>query len=380
MAAVRAPKRAFTLPFPQLPEFEERDGRWWLDVDGHRLALSHLDKVFWPETGITKGDLVAYYWNVAEAILPHLHGRPLTLRRMPDGAAGPHFFQKSPPAHTPAWVPRCPVTRDGETTEMLHVKTAADLLFMIGLGCIDLHPLHSRCGALDRPDYLVFDLDPSPPSGFAETLAVAQQVGAALEALGLRGYPKTSGATGLQVYVPVAPHHSYAETRSLTEHLGRLLLQANPERVTMEWSLDRRPGKVFIDHNMNRPGANIASVYSVRPEPAATVSMPITWQEVAAGRVRPEMFTMTSAVARLHELGDLFVPPSDPGQDLGPSLQRLGVLAGGVEGRRRGRGAGSRKGSAPAGTTDRAAAADKTPAPARRHAATDPRPPSVQGS
>ncbi len=326
--------RVFTLALPRLPEVELREGRWWIDADGREVSLSNLDKVFWPETGITKGDVVAYYWGVAEAILPHLRDRPLTLKRMPEGINGPHFFQKAPPAHTPRWVPRCTVTRDDETAEMLCVETVADLLFVVGLGCIDLHPLHSRCGSLDRPDYLVFDLDPFPPSGFAETLAVARHVRAALNVLGLQGFPKTSGASGLQVYIPVAGDYTYQQTRALTEALGRLILEADPDRVTMEWSLGNRPGKVFIDHNMNRLGANIAAVYSVRPETEATVSMPLTWDEVAKGKVRPGMFTMTKALRRLDSRGDLFAPVQGPGQELGPSLDRMGITLGSDRGRR----------------------------------------------
>jgi bifunctional non-homologous end joining protein LigD len=297
-----------------------------VDVDGARLRLSNLDKVYWPAEGITKGDLVAYYWNVAATILPHLRDRPLTLKRMPGGVDGGHFFQKAVPGHAPATMPRCAAGQEtGIEEEALLVAGAADLLFVVGLGCIDFHPRHARCATPQHPDYLVFDLDPFPPAGFAETLAVARHVHAALDTLGLRGYPKTSGATGLHVYVPLRPDFGHDQARGLAGRLARLIAEADPGRVTLEWALGRRPGGVFIDHNMNRRGASLAAVYSVRPEPGATVSMPLTWAEVEAGDVRPEMFTMTSALARLAEEGDLFLPVVTEPQDLGPALQRMGV-------------------------------------------------------
>jgi bifunctional non-homologous end joining protein LigD len=297
-----------------------------VDTGGARVRLSHLDKVFWPEEGITKGDLVAYYWNIAATILPHLRDRPLTLKRMPGGIDGGHFFQKAVPGHAPASIPRCPPENGaGSGEEALMVAAAEDLLFVVGLGCVDFHPRHARCATPQYPDYLVFDLDPFPPAGFAEALAVARHVRVVLEELGLRGYPKTSGATGLHVYVPIGPGFGHDRVRDLAGRVARLIAEADPERVTLEWALGRRPGGVFIDHNMNRRGATLAAAYSVRPEPGATVSMPLSWTEVEAGEVRPESFTMTSAVARLAARGDIFLPVMTAPQDLGPALRRMGV-------------------------------------------------------
>lgn len=316
----------FTVEFPS-PLPARQDGQyWWLQTGEQTLRLSNLDKVFWPDEGYTKGDLLAYYWNVAELLLPHLKDRPLTLKRMPDGIEGGHFYQKDAPGHTPEWIPRCPIEpADGDTDEMLMAMTPEHLLFVANLGAIEFHPLHSRCGSYDRPDYMVFDLDPFHPAGFAEALVVAHHVRIALETLGLQGLPKTSGATGIQIYVPVGRGHTYDDTRSLAERIGRMILRADPDLVTMEWSVPEREGRVFIDHNMNRRGASLASAYSVRPEAAAPVSTPLRWSEVEEGRVRPELFKIDTILARVGEAGELFAPVAEGGQDLAAAMRGLGL-------------------------------------------------------
>ena len=316
----------FTIAFPSPLPVERSGESWAAEVDGREVRLSNLDKVFWPQEGFTKGDLVAYYFNVGPTILPYLAGRPLTLKRMPNGVAGRAFFQKDAPDHTPAWMTRCAIEpEDGRIDEMLVAEARPDLLFIVNLGCIELHPLHSRCERYDRPDYLVVDLDPMAPAGFEEALAVAAHVHVLLERLGLRGYPKTSGATGVQVYVPVDHKHSYDETRELAERMGRLIAEAAPDSVTMEWAVERRGRKVFFDHNMNRRAASLAAAYCVRPEPGATVSAPISWEEVRAGSVRPGDFTMSTIFRRLDRVGDLFRGVVSDGQDLDPVLARLHI-------------------------------------------------------
>ena len=319
---------AFTVQMPR-PLPAERDGdHWWVEAAGRRVRLSNLPKVFWPDEGYTKGDLLAYYWNAAPHLLPYLEGRPLTLKRMPNGIAGDHFYEKNAPAHTPDWVPRCLVEDDesGKRIDYLSVADEASLLFVANLGAIEFHPLHSRCDAPGLPDYLFFDLDPFPPITFEEVRAVALHVRAALDALGLTSHPKTSGATGMQIYVGIERGPSYEQARELVGRIGRMILKADPERVTMEWDVSKRSGKVFIDHNMNRRGANIAAVYSVRPEPGATVSMPVSWDEVEAG-VEPGDFTIANAHARIPEADALFRPVLDEPADLRPALEAVGVPA-----------------------------------------------------
>jgi bifunctional non-homologous end joining protein LigD len=326
----------FTVEFPTPLPAERSGEHWWVEVDGRELRLSNLDKVFWPEEGYTKGDLLAYYYNVAPHILPYLRGRPLTMKRMPDGVAGPHFYEKEAPPGTPEWVPVCRVEGAGdegrwgrarhEWINYLMVEDTAALLFVVNLGCVEFHPLHSRCGSIATPDYLFFDLDPFPPATFQDVLAVARLVRVACERLGLRAYPKTSGATGVQVYVPLVPGFTYGQVREFVGRVGHLIRQADPDRVTMDWEVRRRAGRVFIDHTMNRLGANIASVYSVRPEPGAPVSTPLTWDEVEAGEVRPSDFTIVSIWDRLRR-GDPFRGVLDDPQDVTEALRAVGVPA-----------------------------------------------------
>ena len=335
MPRKRSSGPAFTVDFPK-PLPAEREGEhWWMTIDGRELRLSNLDKVFWPEEGYTKGDLVAYYFNVAPRMLPYLAGRPLTMKRMPDGIAGPYFYEKDAPSHTPEWMPRCAVESQGSTSRWgavkhdvinyLMVEDIAGLLFMANLGCIEFHPLHSRCGSIESPDYMFFDLDPFPPATFEDVLIMAGLVRLVCERLGLKAYPKISGATGMQIYVPVVKGFTYGQIRDFVGKVGHLLRQADPGRVTMEWQVKKRSGKVFVDHNMNRVGANIAAVYSVRPEPGATVSTPVTWKEVEAGKVRPTDFTIATIWKRLGRRADPFRGVLDAPQDPAEALAAVGA-------------------------------------------------------
>jgi len=329
MAKRRARGPAFTVATPR-PLPAERDGdHWWLELDGRRLRLSNLDKVFWPDEGYTKGDLLAFYYNVAPVLLPYLHGRPLTMKRMPDGIAGPHFYEKNAPSHTPDWMPRCRVESEDDEARLgyndfLVADDAAGLLFVANLGAIEFHPLHSRCDSIDHPDYLFFDLDPFEPATFEDILAVGMHVKTAVDHLGLPSYPKTSGATGMQIYVGLDPRPSYDEVRAFVGAVGQAIRGADPDRVTMDYQVSRRRG-VFIDHNMNRRGANISAVYSVRPEPGATVSTPLTWEEVEAGEVRPHDFTIANLHDRLAQLGDLFRGVLDAPVDPLEAFSSMGI-------------------------------------------------------
>jgi bifunctional non-homologous end joining protein LigD len=320
---------AFTVDLPRPLPAEERGDAWWMQADGRELRLSNLNKVFWPDEGYTKGDLVAYYFNVAELILPHLRERPLTMKRMPDGIAGGFFYEKTAPSHTPDWIARCTVPSEDNkegSIGYLMVNDLSSLLYVANLGCIEMHPLHSRCGSVETPDYLFFDLDPMEAT-FEQVLRVALHVRAALDALGLASYPKTSGATGVQIYVPVEGGYSYEQVRGFVGAVGRMIERADREHVTMAWKIERRTGKVFIDHNMNRSGANISAVYSMRPEPRATLSTPLTWDEVEAG-LTPQDFRIDNVWDRLTRLGDLFEPVRTAPQDLGAALEGLGLPSG----------------------------------------------------
>ncbi len=328
-------KRAITSPTPftvtyPTPLPAERDGEaWWMKVGERELRLSNLDKIFWPDEGFTTGDLLAYYYNVAALIVPHLEGRPLTMKRMPDGIRGGSFYEKSAPSHTPDWMLRCPVPSEDSkrgVIDYLMIEDAAGLLFMANLGCIEFHPLHSRCVDIHHPDYLFFDLDPFEPITFEDVLAVARLVKVTLDQLGLTGYPKTSGATGVQIYVPIEHgRYTYDEVRELVGTAGRLIQRADPDRVTMAWQIKDRSGKVFIDHNMNRAGANISAAYSVRPEPRAPVSTPLSWEEVSAGGFLPEDFRIDNVWERFDRVGELFEGVRVSSQNIDAAFEAIGI-------------------------------------------------------
>jgi bifunctional non-homologous end joining protein LigD len=316
------------LPFPSsLPAHRVRDA-WRLEADGRELRLSNLDKVYWPDDGITKGDLLAYYWNVAELLLPHLHDRPLTMKRMPDGLAGEPFYEKQVPAHAPDWLPTAAVPAEDETrvVEFVLAQDRASLLYVVNLGCIEMHPLHARAGSLDRPDYAFFDLDPFEPYTYEDVRIVAKLVKVVLDGLGLRGYAKTSGATGMQVFVPLDGTHTHTDAREFVERVGRLVVRAYPEKATMAWPVADRAGKIFIDHQMNRSGANIASAYSLRPLPGAPVSTPLDWDELDED-IEPGDFRIDNVWERFAD-GDRFAPVLTDTQSLAGAMDALGLTPG----------------------------------------------------
>ena len=213
------------------------------------------------------------------------------MKRMPDGVDGGFFYEKTPPSHTPDWIDRCSVRSDDSkrgVIDYLVVNDAASLLYVVNLGCVEFHPLHSRCDDVAHPDYLFFDLDPFPPYTYEDVLTVARHIKVLLDQLGLTAFPKTSGATGMQIFMPLERgRYTYESARAFVGACGRLITRADPERATMAWKIPERAGKVFIDHNMNRSGANIAAVYSLRPEARAPVSTPLTWDEVMEGGFEP---------------------------------------------------------------------------------------------
>jgi bifunctional non-homologous end joining protein LigD len=289
--------------------------------------LSNLDKLFWPDEKITKGDLIDYYRQVAEVLVPHLRDRPFTMKRYPDGIAGKSFFQKDAPKHMPDWIPTAafPATsREDRTKRMINyplVNEPAALVWMANMGCIDMNAWYSRADRPDRPDFVLLDLDPTPEVGFSGAVEAAQLVKVALDAVGLRGYPKTSGADGIHVLVPIARRYGYDDSRKLSAALARALADAHPELITTEWSKSRRRG-VLVDANQNGPGRTIASVYSVRPRPGAPVSTPVEWDELTP-ELRAEDFTMEVVLGRIADRGDLYLPVLEDRQALGPALRNL---------------------------------------------------------
>jgi bifunctional non-homologous end joining protein LigD len=290
------------------------------------LRLSNLDKLFWPEEGITKGDLVAYYRELASVLVPHLRGRPFTMKRYPDGWRGKHFFQKQSPSHMPSWIPRAPFpasTREGErrVIDYALVNDELALLWMANMGCIDLHTWASRADRPERPDWVMFDLDPSEDAGFAEVVEVALLVRETLRLLELESFPKTSGSRGIHVLVPIARRHSFAAVREFAGIVAGALARAHAGLVTTEWMKEKRRG-VLVDANQNGPGKTNAAVYSVRPRAGAPVSTPLRWDEVTPS-LDPTAFTMEAVLDRVARHGDLFAGVLGGKQSLTRALRAL---------------------------------------------------------
>jgi bifunctional non-homologous end joining protein LigD len=291
------------------------------------LKLSNLDKPFWPDEGITKGDLLAFYRDVAPVLVPHLRDRPFTMKRYPDGWQGKHFFQKDAPKHMPDWIRRAPFpasTRDGEK-RMIDYPLVDDelaLLWMVNMGCIDMNAWASRADRPERPDWIMFDLDPSDDVGFPEVIEVARLVKQLLDLAELESFPKTSGSRGIHVLVPLARRQGYDATRSFASVVAGALERTHPGLVTTEWTKRKRRG-VLVDANQNGPGKTTATVYSVRPRPGAPVSTPLLWDEVCEG-LDPAAFTFDEVRARIARHGDLFAPVLTLRQSLGTALKALG--------------------------------------------------------
>ncbi len=291
------------------------------------MRLSNLDKPYWPEAGITKGDLLRYYRAVAPALLPHLRDRPFTMKRYPDGWQGRPFFRKDVTNYAPTWVERVAVrvtTREPHQSRTIEVPVVNDelaLLWMVNTGCIECHTWYSRSDKLDRPDRVVFDLDPSEDAGIVETVEVARLVKKALDAFGLASFPKTSGAHGLHVLVPIERRHTYDDTRRFATGVARAIAGTHADVATTEWSKARRRG-VLIDASQNARGKTLASVYSVRSMPGATVSTPLHWEEVDE-KLDPATYTMEVVLDRLDRHGDLYEGVLKTKQRLGPAMRTL---------------------------------------------------------
>ncbi len=278
-------------------------------LDGRQVRLTNLRKPFWPELGITKGDLITYYLSVAEALLPHLHDRAMVMKRYPHGWRGEHFFMKRAPKHRPDWIETCRIThRSGNIIDFPMIQDMAALAWVINLGCIDLNQWYARCDDVDRPDYLHFDLDPVPGSTWDTVREAALLVREGLEAIGMASYPKTTGSRGIHVYVPIVRGPAQKQVWTFAKAFARERASKHPDVLTAEYRVKRRPeGRVLVDYNQNAWGSTLASVYSVRPRAQATISMPVLWDEIEAG-VRLEDFTLFNAPARIREVGDLFSP------------------------------------------------------------------------
>lgn len=303
-----------------------------IEVDGTPVKLTNLRKIYFPaQPGIaevSKRELLDYTHDMAEFLVPHLLNRPYTLKRYPNGIRGAFFFQKEAGEQMPDWVPTAAMNSGGERRFINFVlcNDCPTLLYLVNLGCIDHNAWMSRAQSPREPDFVLLDLDPGPRAGFQRVIAVARALGKILDQAGILGLPKTSGATGMHIFIPLAPGHTFAQSARFAEILFRQAAAQLPDITTGVWSVGRRPpDRVFLDWRQNGPGKTVPPPYSPRPVPGATVSTPLRWAEVKPG-LDPSQFTLRNLRRRIDHWGDLFaaaLPDSGQGQSIARMLAQL---------------------------------------------------------
>ncbi|HEX8000425.1 MAG TPA: non-homologous end-joining DNA ligase [Pyrinomonadaceae bacterium] len=292
-------------------------------IGGSIVRLTHLDKVYWPSAGYTKGDLVKYYYEVSAHILPYLKDRPLIMKRYPEGIAG-KFFHQHDVDEAPEYVRTIELEAEGHAVDYIVGGNAATLLYMANIGAIERHPWHSRVRNLERPDWIVFDLDPGKGIEFTTICKLAVSVRSVLERVGLEGYPKTSGSRGIHVYVPIKPQYTYEQAAHFAEQIATAVAREHAQIATVERSLSKRkPGQIYVDHMQNARGKSVVAPYSVRPREGATVSAPLEWSEVERAQIRIEDFNIRNMPRRIERKGDLFQAVLTRKQNLSKALERI---------------------------------------------------------
>lgn len=303
MAVLEAAKRRGGVEIPREPAQAE------VKAGGRMVKLTNLGKPFWPELGITKGDLLRYYAAVSEVLLPHLKDRAMVMKRYPNGAHGEFFFQKRAPVPRPEWIDICSIKHSSASVIAFPiVRDLASLLWVVNLGCIDLNQWYARCDDVDRPDYLHFDLDPVEGADFARVRETALLVHEALDALKIPNLAKTTGSRGIHVYVPIVRGPTQKQVWTVAKQFAQTMEKLHPKLITAEYRIAKRPkGHVLVDYNQNAWGRTLASVYSVRPKPQAPVSAPVTWKEIEKG-IEIEDFRLDNVPERVRKIGDLWKP------------------------------------------------------------------------
>lgn len=295
-------------------------------VGGKKITLSNLDKVFWPEEGYTKGDVINYYEAIYPYIIRYMKGRPESLFRTPNGIKGEGFFQKDAAGNAPAWVKSYMLYSDSADKDINYIicNDKPTLLYLANLGCIEMNPWNSTLKDLDKPDYLVLDLDPSEKNTFEQVIETALVIKEILDKAGAASYPKTSGATGIHIYVPLGAKYTYEQAKDFA-HLVAINAQAQlPDFTSLERSLSKRgKNNIYIDYLQNRKGQTLSCAYSLRPKPGATVSTPLEWKEVKKG-LHPTDFTLKNIQKRIEKKGDLFKGTLLKGIDMLKCINRLG--------------------------------------------------------
>jgi bifunctional non-homologous end joining protein LigD len=279
------------------------------EVNGRLVKLTNLQKMFWPDLGITKRDLIQYYIDVAPALLPHLKDRAMVMKRYPNGAAGDFFFMKRSPKPRPDWIEICNIRHSsGNIIDFPMIQDLASLMWVINLGCIDLNQWYARCDDVDRPDYLHFDLDPVPGASFETVVEGAFLVREGLDSLKIPNYVKTTGSKGIHIYVPIQRGPTQKQVWTFAKEFALAVASHSPELLTAVYQVSKRPkGRVLVDYNQNAWGRTLASIYSIRPRPLAPVSTPVKWKELERG-LKIEDFRIDNVPARVRRLGDLWEP------------------------------------------------------------------------
>ena len=296
-----------------------------LDIEGHRLKLTNLNKVFYPGEGITKRDVINYYDAVAPLILPHLRDRPLSLKRYPNGINEQFFFQKDAEGKVPDWVRLEPIFSEHNQDKIHYIicNDRATLIYLANLASIDQNPWMSRIGSLDNPDFALIDLDPTEGCPYSQIVEAAQLVKKTLDSIGLAGYPKTTGGDGMHIYIPLEPVYTFEQVRSFAELLSILVINQNPDLFTTPRTVSRRKkAKVYFDYLQISSAKTIAAPYVLRAHPGAPVSTPLDWSEVKAG-LDPGQFNIHNAMARFERTGDLFEAVLTKPQRLEPALEKV---------------------------------------------------------
>jgi bifunctional non-homologous end joining protein LigD len=299
-----------------------------VDIQGRHLKLSNLDKVLYPEAGFTKGQVIDYYVRIAPALLPHLQGRPLTMKRYPGGVSDEFFYEKNCPKHRPDWVKTAPVWSGGNNKWMHYclVEDLPTLVWAANLASIELHTSLSLGKKIEQPTMLVFDLDPGPPANIVQCCLVGTWVRKIFEKLGMESFAKTSGSKGLQVYVPLNTAVTYEQTKTFAREIARLLEGAFPDQVVSDMKKALRTNKVFVDWSQNDQHKTTICVYSMRAKERPTVSTPVTWKEVEQCLKKKDadllVFTSDKTLARVEKHGDLYEPVLKLKQKL-PKIEAL---------------------------------------------------------
>ena len=292
-------------------------------VHRHELKFNHLGKVFWPKDGYTKRDLLNYYYQAGEYLLPYLKDRPQSLNRFPNGISGKSFYYKNVTGTAPDWVKQFPYrTSEGEDKNFLVVEDEASILWMANMGAIEMNPWNSTVKTPDHPDWCIIDLDPTEKNSFEQVIKTAQTTRSILESLQIESYPKTSGSTGIHIYIPMGKKYTYDECQRFARLIATQVHNEGKAFTSIERMTRNRPGKIYIDFLQNRPKATLAAPYSVRPKPKATVSMPLHWEEVKPG-LKMTRFTIQNAIERVRSEGDIFKGVLGKGVDIAKALEAL---------------------------------------------------------